>query len=142
METTTFTTFNYKASDSNGNVIAREGLTAEELDMQIGNLVCMGYRIDEQSEDTDMVLELCYSLRIRHMESGNADTQARDSLDGIIAAGYEAARVAQLSGDAYSISFDVQRTVKSESEQIMFVVGKSELLANLRDAVKQLEENS
>jgi len=39
-------TYSYVARDAAGNTITREGLTAEQLRVQRGNLLCAGYWID------------------------------------------------------------------------------------------------
>jgi hypothetical protein len=39
------TTYNYVAIDAGGNIITREGLTAEQLRVHKGNLLVAGYRM-------------------------------------------------------------------------------------------------
>lgn len=39
------TTYNYVAIDAGGNIITREGLTAEQLRVHKGNLLMAGYKL-------------------------------------------------------------------------------------------------
>jgi hypothetical protein len=82
---------------------------------------------------------LSYGMTIKCYETGLTDTQCRATWGEMQAALYEACRVAQLSGMAFSVRCEYTENMLATPRPVLFVSAKSELLACMRDAIRNAD---
>jgi len=89
-----------------------------------------------KTADGDFKFPLPFIMVITHLQSGMTDTQAHKSEGEAISAAFAAARVASLSGDAYSVEIREQHSLHGENKPLHFCCGKSTLLESMRQEMR------